>query len=605
MSYTVEVEFPDLVTGDAVGQEVQALAQRYRLLARLHDHRGARRDLRGDPVDPRLALEMQRQLVSGVDMPFVGAEAGWPIRPGVRLERLALSPWLAEVALPGLLTLPDSVEAFIAAFAQATGIGPEHAEKMDYAYRITPRQLGRVAMQVRGKGEKPSAAFLLLLSRHFDEAAEVSELLRGPSVLAPRFRRPAIIDGFRLLAELEREALVAADLAILNRLSVSEIRRLFELSLGDPVGGATANPRLLAEALAASPELRRLLSYVMVGTDVLGGLHNATADGYVPFHTSAWTSILTSGLLGEIPGDIERTLHEHGELMRVSAAAAFPAPCPGSRQSVLSNDEPATFWGLNNHILPFVAQDDIAKAGFKGGGGGASIGGASDPLEDRSAIAQLILAHADVFASDVVRSASQAQARAKRQDQTGAHRQKMGGGYAKFVLPVHGRPGSAARFDPMLWSAKRYRDVPFWSLFQGDLGMLETLNISEAERADVVAALADARQMFARGFALGVPTGETADILCDLATSVSALTTNRAMAPGLEQLLTALALSGPAREGDATRCSHRWMHGASAFLTERIRRGIPSFGSGQRDTSRQRRRLARKKQLERDGATET
>lgn len=595
MSYTVEAEFPDLITGDAVGQEVQALVQRYRLLARLHDHRGARRDLRGDAVDVSLACEMQRQLVSGVDLPFLGAEAGWPIRPGVRLERLAFSPWLADVALPGLLPLPDSAEAFVAAFGQATGIDSAYAERMDYAYRITPRQLGRVAMQVRGEAEQPSAAFLLLASRHFDEAAEASELLRGPSRLAPRFRRPAIIDGFRLLAELEREALVVADLARLNRLSVVEIRSLLAVSLGNPVGGATANPRPLAEALATSPELRRLLSYVMVGTDVLGGLHNAAADGYVPAHASAWTTILAHGDLGTTPGDIERILIENGELMRVAATAAFPCSAPGSRQSVLSNDEPATFWGINNHILPFVAQDDITKAGFKGGRGGATVGGASIPLEDRASIAQLILAHGDPFVSGVVRSASRGQAVAKAQDDAGAHRQKMGGGYAKFVLPLHGAPGSAARFDPTLWGAERYRDAPFWAMFQGDLSLLATLRISEAERAEVVAALADAREMFAYGFALGVPTSNTARVLCDLATGVSSLTTNRAMAPALEQVLTALAGLCPHTGGQVTRYSHRWMSGAAAFLIERKRSGVPPPASGTRNSARQLRRIAKKK----------
>lgn len=56
-----------------------------------------------------------------------------------------------------------------------------------------------------------------------------------------------IIDGFWLFVEFECEVLVVVDLVILNRLLVFEICWLFELLLGDFVGGVIVNLCLFVE----------------------------------------------------------------------------------------------------------------------------------------------------------------------------------------------------------------------------------------------------------------------------------------------------------------------------------------------------------------------
>ncbi len=216
-----------LLHRDPVGREAEAFLRRYALLAAL----GGRSDLKGAPKDDQLARELEYQLVNGVDLLSADPNAGFPIPAGVRLERLAYSPWLCEEQLPaGAFRLPTNVDEFVRQFQAVTGIGPDEGELFEAVYRITPTALGEIAMEVRDREEEPWPNFRLLLSREFNllEKNSATAVLWQPPQNAPHFNRPAI-DGFPLLGEMEREACISKDLTQLNReMNRSQLRNLLE-----------------------------------------------------------------------------------------------------------------------------------------------------------------------------------------------------------------------------------------------------------------------------------------------------------------------------------------------------------------------------------------
>ena len=517
--------FPPLSPGDSVTREAEALIQRYRLIGQLDDGCGVRRDLRGAPFEPELAAQMQRQLVPGVDGPLSSTALKWPIRAGVRVEALFASPWLAQLGgNAAAYSVPTDAQSFTDLFEARTGITP-NSEALRAAMRVTPLDMGKIAEEVRGHGVKPSAAFLMLVSRHF-AAAEADA---KPALLSiPRATgfRGAPIQAFRIMAELERIALMSEDLAQCNLRSVKEIRKAL----------LAKTPGTLNKLLA-DPWIRRLFDYLAISSDVLGGIENGDAagvdGGYVPTFSGARH---TSAARGEIGADTSSALAAD-EVMRVALAAAFPPNVEGTRERPLQNDDPGMFYGLNRHLVGAMVSDLFWKIAS-----GDSNSSREAVHERAAALAAEIVAKTDPLLATAraarIRSVTTSARGGKTE--TGVNSQRDAEALGQFMLPARGKPGAVPRANANLWD-HRWVDNELWEmLLSGDLKRLSGL--SEEERKAATKAMHRMRALFAATFDGGLEPGSPDEKLalraiCDLAQALGPISMNRllarAMAAGL------------------------------------------------------------------------
>lgn len=574
---TVNPMFPPLDATDTVAREAMALVQRYRLMRLLSDARGVRRDLRGDPPEPTLVAEMIRQLVPGVDAPFQTDQVDWPIRAGVRLEVLGFSPWL-DGAADGrpLYSRPDTAVEFAALFERRTGIASE-SHAMDRNYRVTPAELATIAEQVRGDREAPTVAYQLLCSRHFDAAVAVAPML-GKARRGMRFERPAI-DGFRLLAELEREARLVEELGWLNLLSARDIRKWLD-----------GKPATLLRKLNQYPQLKRLFDYAMIGSDAIGsfdnadrGSPNASDLGYVPADPDLR---VVAAAKGEVDADVVTALTVQDDLARITLRAAFPDPAPATRAEPLSNDEPAMFYGINS-MLAGAMQADLGRA-FDHGDNHDATGA---DLERQAALADAIIAHTDpvLHARHVSRTANLI-----AKEATGINRQRNADAYGALMLPKVGVYGSAPRAAIDLWDRHRWGDAPFWSVFLdrrlGDLA----LGLSQTERDEVTAAFERLEALFRRTFdtgtgIVGAQAREDAlRAICDMASAISAISANRHIPRAIQAWLRTVDVQQAATFADKPHGA-RWLKSVAHVLKVRTRRGSPPVGNKKAGTPRNRR----------------
>lgn len=605
MSGPVDPRFPALEAKDTVVREAQALFLRCRLMRCLTDGNGIRKDLRGAEPEPDIVEEMVRQLVPGVDASLTSTQIDWPIPAGVRLETLYASPWLAPfveqaavskdeaaadvdtTAKLKLYPVPRNAAEFAAQFHAKTGIAPE-CEAMHRNYRITPIELGRIAEQLRGDGDAPSLAYLLLCSRYFDEAAREAPFL-GRRSERLSFRRP-LIDGFMLLAELEREALMVEDLGRLNLLSVRQIRKWLD----------NKNVGPLVKALRENRQLKRLFDYQMIGTDALAGFSNADKGGYVPIHTDLRVAAVARGTLDV---DLIAALTKDGELARVTLRGAFPDRHPELRSNVLDNDEPAIFYGLNT-TLSGAMQADLGHA-FQHGDERHVRG---DDRERQALIADTIVAHAD----KVLRDRNDAKSESLHEKQSkGTNRQRDAQAHGQLMLPGGGRRldlelppltifGSAPRADIRLWS-DRWGDGPFWRAFlDRRLGNLP-FGLDEQERSAVDMAFRRIETLFGATFEMMCPENDVearedaVRVACDLATAISAISTNRHFGPAIRAWIQVYDVNRDQLIPNKTY-GRRQLSGMSRVGKKpRVKTGVPSAGVKRSGTPRNQRGATKKR----------
>lgn len=569
--------FPPLDATDTVVREGMALVQRYRLMRLLKDKRGVRRDLRGDAPEPALVAEMVRQLVPGVDAPFKTDTIDWPIRAGVRLERLCFSPWLADVVNQKQLhRLPETADEFTALFEARTGIAPD-SHAMDRNYRVTPAELATIAMEVRGAGDQPSEAYLLLCCRHFDAAAKIEPMLNKLRT-GERFRRSPN-HGFRLLAELEREALMVEELAWLNLLSTREIRRLLD-----------GKPATLIRKLKQYPQFKRLFDYAMIGSDVIGRFDNADRgspnEGDLGCVPSDPNLRVVAAAKGAVDTDVVTALTVDGELARVMLRAAFPDPEPGTRAEPLSNDEPVVFYGINS-MLAGAMQADLGRA-FAHGDDRNTAGA---DTERQAMLADAIVARADPVLHARHKSRT---ANLKGKEPNGTNRQRNAQAYGELILPKLGVYGSVPRASVELWDEARWGDAPFWAVFfTRQLGELE-LGLSSVERDEIAAAFSRLEVLFQRTFDAGTAVADAQAredalyAICDMASAISAISTNRYFPHAIQAWIAKFAVGAPV---EAVGKSHgtRWFPAVANVLKVRRRRGAPPVGDMRGGTPRNKR----------------
>ncbi len=358
--------------------------------------------------------------------------------------------------------------------------------------------------------------------------------------------------------------------------------------------------------VSKAPNLKRLLSYGLVQSDALSrAMEETGSKDALKVGSSSWFAA-AAGMSTSNLGDPIEILGDRGSWARQALLKAFASP-PDSRRSV-ENGDAATFWNFDNQLISRLARVQLAEE-YKGGiRKRGHISG-----DARSALAQVIARHCDPVTAETLdqRSTRQAGSRTDGRMPTLANLQKGAGGYSKYQLPSAGKPGAAPRFSPSLWQ-DRYADTSLWqALLRGDSKSLKALELSEREAKAFDDALAAARSDFSAALVGGTTEDGRLAVMaaCDLATAVSAISTNRALARALKELLDTLPQTKGTQEADdgksASRrdVSHRIIPGSAAFLKARRKTGSQPSPSSPRANQKpkkserheSRRRVERKK----------
>lgn len=579
--------FPPLDATDTVVREGMALVQRYRLMRLLTDSRGVRRDLRGDAPEADLVQQMRRQLVAGVDAPYGRDDVPWPIPPGVRLESLAQSPWLDDVREPmGLYGVPRTAAEFADLFQTKTGVSP-YSHAMERNYRITPFELGRVAEQIGGQAEKPTTALLMLCSRQYEaavsaEAANGKSYLRNIPASANRFLLPAR-EGFRLLGELERIALTVEDLGVINLLSVSRIRKLLD--------GPSLAP--LNKAFRQHPTLKRLFDYQMIGSDALGGFENAASAGIT---LSDPNLRAVASAAGGLDVDVVKALTSKtsdGHYARITLRAAFPDRVPDTRESFLANDDPATFYGSNWTLLGALLAD-LGRQ-FDHGDQTNATGG---DFERHALLAAEILAKVNPrqHQRNTSRTAHLNQASSLKAP-SGTNHQCNAMAHSSLMLPALSASGSSPRGRVDRWDSHRWDDLPLWIVMSDRKLGVDPTDLSPGERRIIDGAFSRLNQLFqptllaSGGLAVRVDREDALRAVCDMATGVSAVSTNRLAGRAIAGWLAAF---GSVSKGQSKKHGWRWTAGLAHILKMKSRKSAPPTGNKANGTGRKNRAVTRK-----------
>jgi hypothetical protein len=544
--------FPPLSPRDSVTREAEALVQRYQLMELLKDQHGERRDLRGAPPEPELVMQMRRQLVAGVDAPLVGTRLGWPIRAGVRLEALFASPWLTNAgSIAGVHSVPTDARSFADLFSARTGIAP-NSPALRAAMRVTPFDMGKIAEEVRGSTEKPEPAFLFLVSRHFESAAGAASVLRLPRTTG---FRGTPIKAFRIMAELERIALVSEDLARFNLKSVKTIRTAL----------AAKSPRAI-KRLLTDPWVRRLADYLAIGSDVLGGVENGDKlgedGGYVPAYHSARH---TGAAHGAIEVDTGKALEED-EVTRILFAAAFPPNADNTRESALQNDDPGMFYGLNRHFVGAMIADLLREVEPEAGDC------SREAVHERAAaLAAEIVAKTDPLraAAHASRAATLSSIGGGSKHASGVNAQRDADALGELMLPAVGELGATPRANPNLWD-NRWVDNQLWDMIlNADLKAIAGLNAEERQKAEE--AVERMKSLFSKTFEGAAKRGSVDEVLalravCDIAQAMGPISMNRLFARSITDWLKSA-------ETDSKSHGRRFTPGAKRLLNAKQHRG--------------------------------
>ena len=604
---------PKLQSSGIVAREIEAHVHRAQLRTYLLNADGYRRDLIGEPVDVALAQQMLAQLANGYDYPFDYNREDFPIRPGARIGVWCYSPWL-DVVDPshasGRFRMPKSPEEFLDHFANLTGVTTDHYELFAYNFGVSPATIADSWIDLTDEQR------LFIMSREYQAAVKRWPELNQCGEFSKankKFGRP-LVHAFALLSEIERDALIQADMAILNLLSCIDIRRWLD---GDGAG--------LAAALKTNFPLQRVIEYQVLSSDVINNVLERASQ-----NTTDMPSIDPFAN----PHRLIANACDEGEkakLTRTILREAFANPKQGTRPS----DAPIRFYGLEGATLGHGFIGDLGK-GFR-------AGGPHTPLK-RAKLQYVIMDHVDRFARNQARKRSSSVSDEHdefEERNVGTHPQTMGEQFAKFSLPEVDALGSAPRASISHW-LDTYKDRDLWGYFAGDHQKILRLGLSLSEFGQVISGLAQMRRM------LGIPTGianaKILEICCDLATSVSCISTNRAFIRGIDLLmefnkiytpppnkssdvlppplppetqtptgtsiLTLASASAPVNiplvlVPTANTFLKEKKHGSrviakvAGFLNHREKIGEPSKGDKQKGTSRNGRRLSKKAKLQR------
>lgn len=399
-------------------------------------------------------------------------------------------------------------------------------------------------MDIRGKGDQPSRAFLLLMSRHFQaaRAADARLACPHPALIACGYPGPAIV-AFERLAELERAGSIVREVER-HAHAGAKLRPLLEAA-NDPAfvtaaptnipGVAWSQP--LADLLTADPAVRTLCEFLAVSTSALASWYNAAVAKRGTFHTgfrpvaALGHGLATSDIVAAVAGVVD---------VRTALLSAFRPAAKDrddhARQSPLGNDILFKWYGLTgiNDNLGATLLADLSPARPVGKPKAGTPKKAGDD-DVRHAVAAI--------AARLGRAGATRAPSASGKINTGKgslNSVRVGAWLSRLHLPARLAPGAASRADETMWR-DRYRDLAFWRFMQDPSpATLRTLGLRLADATKLRETLLEFRRLVV----VHIPQARsdlTAKVMADLATGVSALTANPTLADAIHQLAMANA----------------------------------------------------------------
>lgn len=519
--------------------DINALALHHRAFDRLQD----RSDIRGDiSVPASVRAYLPRLLVAGLDFDADPGNGGLPLPTGGRYRKLCFSPLIQDLAQTklnnlGVHDLPHTEQEFQDYVSLTTGFSSKSARALFRLYRLEPGMLHHACRQMQ---TDCPPAWRLLLSNEFSLAAQAWPALRRPVGGSP-FKHP-LIHGFMFLAEQERASLIMRHLARADAI-MNRSKLLAALESSQPLRNSFAADELF--------EVYRWLEYGCFSSEALGGLLFdrkveeilALPSGYPLWALSR----------GHWPAAICTIIDDpavRASLVRVFTPPPLEASATERRKQMLRDDHIVRWYGMTNEVLPILALEG-ARERFPT----RKISLSAVPQELRSPIGEsssdavIKLASAMRTSWDlktqkaIVDAATQyVQSSRSRKSVTLEVNLKLGRKRALTYLPPTGRPGSAARFDPLIWDDLN-ADNELWSMFIAPTSQ-SIYRLNHPEHSKVKATLTVLRRVFVPLMANMEESPLTLKIANDMAAALSPISAN----PQIAFAIAALDLAPNVRE---------------------------------------------------------
>jgi hypothetical protein len=488
-----------------VSAEAKAVVTRLRL----EDQLIGRPDLiSSGKISASLISAIKSQLVAGVDYPGASLPGGLPA--GARYTKLCFSDIIGRASELDVTPyrLPNTKDDLRIYYKDTLGLDDlgwaavNNLLRIDFAFVESVRLLT----------VNSPLAWRLLLSHEFDLAVKELPSLERPMKDAS-WQAP-IVDAFKVLAELERLILLVKRLATVNK-AVNLPRLLEQIEATGPL---YLMPSATTDEIYAFLE-RLLVSDIAIETFITG---SAEFKELVP--ASFPLRQLARGELTEYDSAIfDNTFVRHYLIDAIMTGV----PKGRGRPSHLDQVAPGTYWLISTEYVIGVGMDDILKT--VGRSSRSVMNRGSDFLNRRTALVSYFLQFADPAQHLMI------EARKKDNIPEWEYNWKRSQKLAKSFLPSKSHSGSAARFNPNLWT-DRERDVAFWRLLQ------DPDAISNNALPELSVRLRKSLRLLQLQFAkLFSPAPTDLDVAARatavLATSSSTLAGNRATAKALRGLL--------------------------------------------------------------------
>lgn len=519
--------------------EIKASLMRQRLLDRLS---GRTDIIAPGTVRDSLTRGLARYLVAGVDDDRVPGTGGWPVPTGGRYVKLCFSPIVERMAadLPSPPhRLPVTQTTYAEYVARITGIGASDASDFARIYRFDPAELHD---RCRAMIAECPDAWRLLLSNEFALACRLWPQLKEVQA-GSGFRYP-LVDGFRIIAELERGSLIMRHLGRSHTL-LSRPDFLEKLASPLPLRGWFKPDEII--------EVCRWIEYMMFSSAALSEMLfsrteqdvEALPGGY-PLRAIAYGVTIGPAAAFLDHPEVRKALVAivtKPALQAVTAAEKkdpdWTAPVE-KRTGMLRNHELCRWYSLTNEAFPLVVLDGAREPYPLG----APVQNRSKVTSENSRPVLARLGAAMRMRADPTTQAKIAGASEKYLNgsklgltrvSTSEKNTKMGLKMALTYLPPKGRMGSAARFDPSAWSEPD-RDGPFWRI------LLDIRRGSPLHRMPHVAkhqlrtALGITRRAYGPFLSRLKWSAEVERVVCDLACAISPISADMHIAFAIDAL---------------------------------------------------------------------
>lgn len=519
--------------GNVIVTEVKALALRHRLFDRLQN----RADICApDNLAPALTKRTPQFLVAGLDYDVEPGSSGWPVPTGGRYPKLCFSPVVQSMANGpltdlGVYILPTSESMFEDYVAEITGIPHANDEELYRLYRITPGELFQSCREMR---QQAPHAWALLVSNEFALAKQAWPEL-GKAVAGSSFKHP-LIHGFMLIAEFERASLIMRHLARASQ-AFDRPRLIEALSSDQPLSTMFEEWELV--------EVVRWLSYASLSKKALWDLLFdrsveqilALPDGHSPWALAQ----------GNLPSNTDTAFLDATIRRMLTEAFSIP-PLPDEeverRKPMLRNDVAPRWYAMTNAVMPALALDGArdafpARKARPFAPGRPAILAVQAMATLASAMREKWdpISHCEIAGSseEYLATANAKLADTDKKDPTLERNLKLGLGKALIYLPSRGRMGSAARFNPRLWS-ELDSDRELWTMLSPVSKKRSVRRLMRREQVLVSKMVQMLLRVFEPLFKRSQHSELAVRIACDLATAISPISANPQIAQAIATL---------------------------------------------------------------------